>query len=224
MAEFNQYQQEYLQLKHSVNLKLDESVPTLRGEERRAALRTVSSELEEADEILDQMELEAKGKAKLMVQVRALRGEVKAWRGKVTSLSSLSDRDVLLSSAPSHSSYGLNITEDDLEDTYSTGAQRQRLLNSTATLSGTSDRLDNAHRLAAENEEIGQSVLNSLVGQRGQLEHANAELEAADTSVGRARKTIGGMIRTANRQKITIWLFNVVLAAVICLILYSKFR
>lgn len=154
-----------------------------------------------------------------MVQVRAYRQEVKAWKAKVvrlcfssslpcilppttslpqTSLSQQSDRDLLLSSSsskPSH--YGLNVTESDDEDAVSstTAQQRNRLLQSTQTLSGSSARLENSHRLAAENEEIGQSVLSGLVGQRMQLQHANEQLEEADVSVGRAGQTITKMVR-----------------------------
>ncbi|GAA5837131.1 hypothetical protein JCM11251_005262 [Rhodosporidiobolus azoricus] len=222
---FTQYSNEYLALQQVVRTKLDDDIPSLRGEERKAALRRVSNELEEADEILDQMELEAKGKAKLMVQVRAYKQEVKGWRSKITTLSSQTDRDLLLSSAPSHSAYGLNVTEDDADDLPShSAAQRNRLLQSTQTLSSSSGRLDNAHRLAAENEEIGQGVLNSLVGQRMQLSHANEQLEEADVSVGRAGRTINKMVRLAYRQRIVLWIFIVVLLALVALILYFKLR
>lgn len=167
-----------------------------------------------------------------------------------TSLSQQTDRDQLLStssSKPSH--YGLNVTESDDEDApTSAAAQRNRLLQSTQTLSGSSARLENSHRLAAENEEIGQSVLNGLVGQRMQLQHANEQLEEADVSVGRAGQTINKMVRlcvlllflslssfpsplltlflprSAGRQKLVLWLFGIVLAALIILILYFKFR
>jgi hypothetical protein len=166
-----------------------------------------------------------------------------------TSLSQQTDRDQFLStssSKPSH--YGLNVTESDDEDApTSAAAQRNRLLQSTQTLSGSSARLENSHRLAAENEEIGQSVLNGLVGQRMQLQHANEQLEEADVSVGRAGQTINKMVRlcvaflllfpfsplhlltlflprSAGRQKLVLWLFGIVLAALIILILYFKFR
>ncbi|GAA5861453.1 hypothetical protein JCM8547_006132 [Rhodosporidiobolus lusitaniae] len=220
---------EYLALKNALLVKLDEEVPSLRGEERRAAVRRVGNEIDEADEILDQLELEAKGKGKMMVQVRAYRTEVKAWKAKVSQLSRQTDRDLLLSgSSTSHSSspYGLNVTEDSADDDYSSQTQRQRdrLLQSTAVLSGSTGRLDNAQRLAAESEEIGQSVLSGLVGQRHQLVHANEQSEEADLNVGRAGRTIGQMRRLASRQKITIWLFAVVLLTLIVLILYNKFR
>lgn len=193
------------------------------AEERKAALRRVNMELDEVDEIVrapptaallhtpqqltlsrhapqvDQLELEGKGKAKLMTHVRAYKQEVKALKAKHSSLSAVSDRDLLLSSRPAHSSYPVAASDDDDDDAAGSlshsAAQRARLLQSTQTLSTSSGRLDNAHRLAAENEEIGQGVLSSLVGQRMQLVHANEQLDEADGSIDRARGTIGRMIR-----------------------------
>ncbi|BGO96911.1 vesicle transport v-snare protein vti1 [Rhodotorula toruloides] len=224
---FASYQREYLALRAALQPKLDTDIPSLRGEERKAAIRRANMELDEVDEIVDQLEHEARGKAKLMAQVRAYRQEVKGWKTRVSSLSAVSDRDILLSSRPSHQSYPLGSDDDDsdTEATLShTAAQRSRLLRSTQTLTSSSSRLDNAHRLALENEEIGQGVLGSLVGQRMQLVNANEHLEEADVSVGRAQGTIGKMIRLAYRQRIVIWLFILVLAALIGLILYLKLR
>ncbi|BGP38864.1 t-SNARE VTI1 [Rhodotorula kratochvilovae] len=225
---FTSYQQEYLQLRAALQRKLDSDVPQLRGEERKAALRRISMELDEVDEIVDQLELEGKGKAKLMTHVRAYKTEVKGLKAKASTLSAISDRDLLLSSRPAHSSYPIDGSDDE-DDAASpslshSAAQRARLLQSTQTLSTSSGRLDNAHRLAAENEEIGQGVLSSLVGQRMQLVHANEQLLEADGSIDRARGTIGRMIRLAYRQRIVIGLFIVVLLALIGLILWSKFR
>ncbi|BGP30969.1 t-SNARE VTI1 [Rhodotorula toruloides] len=224
---FASYQREYLALRAALQPKLDTDIPSLRGEERKAAIRRVNMELDEVDEIVDQLEHEARGKAKLMAQVRAYRQEVKGWKTRVSSLSAVSDRDILLSSRPSHRSYPLGSDDDDSDTEASlshTAAQRSRLLRSTQTLTSSSSRLDNAHRLALENEEIGQGVLGSLVGQRMQLVNANEHLEEADVSVGRAQGTIGKMIRLAYRQRIVIWLFILVLAALIGLILYLKLR
>ncbi|GAA5914283.1 hypothetical protein JCM8208_006300 [Rhodotorula glutinis] len=223
---FSSYQAEYLQLRTALQRKLDTDIPQLRGEERKAALRRVNMELDEVDEIVDQLELEDKGKAKLMPQVRAYKQEVKALKAKHSSLSAVSDRDLLLSSAPAHSAYQIGTSDDEDDDPSlsHSAAQRARLLQSTQTLSTSSGRLDNAHRLAAENEEIGQGVLSSLVGQRMQLVHANEQLDEADGSIDRARGTIGKMMRLANRQRIVIALFVVALAGIITLILWHKLR
>lgn len=85
--------------------------------------------------------------------------------------------------------------DDDVDTLSHSAAQRARLLQSTQTLDSSSRRLENSHRLALENEQIGQEVLGSLVGQRMQLQSANEHLEEADVSIGRASGTIKKMIR-----------------------------
>lgn len=160
----------------------------------RSALLTVACSQ------IDQMQLTAKSNAKQSMIVRSAKAQLKTWRSKLQHLESVSDRDLLLSSRPSHSAYDIGGTDDEDDGETALGStsqqQRQRLLNSTQTLNTSSNRLDNAHRLAAENEEIGQGVLNSLVGQRMQLQGANESLEEADVSVNRASRTITKMVRT----------------------------
>ncbi|GAA5961460.1 hypothetical protein JCM8115_003457 [Rhodotorula mucilaginosa] len=222
---FQGYRREFLALRSFVQGKLDNQIPALRGEERKAAIRRVNMELDEVDEIIDQLEHEGKGKAKLMAQVRAYRQEAKSWKAKATSLGTVTDRDLLLSSRPPHSSYPVEDEDDDDVDTLShSAAQRARLLQSTQTLDSSSQRLENSHRLALENEQIGQEVLGSLVGQRMQLQSANEHLEEADVSIGRASGTIKKMIRLAYRQRIVIGAFVLAFAALIALVLWRKLR
>lgn len=225
---FQGYQREYLALRSSVQGKLDNQIPTLKGEERKAAIRRVNMELDEVDEIIDQLEHEGKGKAKLMAQVRAYRQEAKSWKAKATSLGTVTDRDLLLSSRPTHSSYPFDdddgADDDDVDTLSHSAAQRARLLQSTQTLDSSSQRLENSHRLALENEQIGQEVLGSLVGQRMQLQNANEHLEEADVSIGRASGTIKKMIRLAYRQRIVIGAFVLAFAVLIALILWRKLR
>ncbi|GAA6052051.1 hypothetical protein JCM3770_002341 [Rhodotorula araucariae] len=221
---FTAYQQEYLGLRTALARKLDDDLALVRGDDRTAALRRVARDLDELDEIVDQLALEARATPKLAAQVRAYKTELKGLHAQHSRLAAVSDRDLLLASRPAHSSYPLGTDHDDDDDGDGDNAQRARLLRSTHSLGTSSARLDNAHRLAAENEEIGQGVLTSLVGQRMQLVHANDHLEEADQSIDRARGTISKMVRLAYRQRLVIGLFIAALVALIGLILWSKFR
>jgi vesicle transport through interaction with t-SNAREs protein 1 len=69
----------------------------------------------------------------------------------------ISERDQLL---------GSNAPNDLQQD------QRSRLLHGTEKLSKTSNRLDEAHRMALETEQMGISTLGDLERQRRQLEDA----------------------------------------------------
>lgn len=110
-----------------------------------------------------------------------------------SSLSAVSDRDILLSQ-PAHSSYEMDVEDDDSSFSPA-AAQRTRLLNSTNTLQTSKSRLDNAERTAAESESIGGSILDSLRGQRIQLQGANDELGDAEGSIAKAGGTLKKMIR-----------------------------
>jgi vesicle transport through interaction with t-SNAREs protein 1 len=162
---------------------------------------------------VDQMEMEAKGKAKLMIKVRSYKGEIKGFKSKVvslgadppsrisrpdyssvqTSLSAVSDRDLLLAQ-PAHSAYAVDVDEDDAAFSPA-AAQRTRLLASQQTLQKSSGRLENAERTAAESETMGGSILDQLRGQRSQLQGANDELGDAEGSIAKASSTIKKMVR-----------------------------
>lgn len=55
-------------------------------------------------------------------------------------------------------------------------------------------RLDNAHRIALETEDVGADILRNLRGQREQIEHTRDTLQHADTSIDRASGTLKKMI------------------------------
>ena len=50
-------------------------------------------------------------------------------------------------------------------------SQRTRLLAGTERLADGTQRLENAHRIALETEDVGADILRNLRGQREQIEH-----------------------------------------------------
>lgn len=185
----------------------------------------MSRELEECDEVVDQMEMESGGKAKQMAVVRSSKQRLKQYRLKLSQLSQSSDRQELLASTTGGSidaEYPVDVDESDMPST--TAKQRSRLLASQQTLEQSNGRLTNAQRLAEESEGIGATILNSLRSQGEQLRSSAARLDDADTSIGKATKTIKGMLRTKARQRIAYSALAIVLIVVIVLILWSKLR
>ena len=58
-------------------------------------------------------------------------------------------------------------------------AQRQRLLQGTATLEDGSRRLEESHRLALQTEDMGADILRDLRGQREQIENSRDTVSLA---------------------------------------------
>ncbi|CEH13851.1 vesicle transport v-snare protein vti1 [Ceraceosorus bombacis] len=218
---YSSYTSDYEQLLSSIQSTLD-SVSSAKGEARAGALRRADMEADEAEEIVAQMELEVQGmpqaiKSRYQVEMRGKKAELEGLRKRLRQAAAQSSGRDLPPSAFNGDSGDL---ESGLADTQ---AQRQRLLQGTATLEDGSRRLEDSHRLALQTEDLGADILRNLRGQREQIEHSRDTLRQADSNIDRSSRTLQQMIRRAKQQKLTMGAILAVLVLLILLILYSKF-
>ncbi|EJD41301.1 V-snare-domain-containing protein [Auricularia subglabra TFB-10046 SS5] len=209
---FSSYEQDFQQIIQSAQAKLDGEAKEQRGEQRKATLRRVDMELDEADEMVSQMEVEIHGmpaSIKSQFQARARQAKADLARLKKTARE-LSQRSELLGSRSPAA-----------DDPYNTDA-RTRLLAGTETLADGTRRLEESQRLALETEDIGTDILRNLHGQREQIEHARDTLRTADSSIDKASGTLKTMIRRMYQQRVITGAIIAVLVLVILIILYEK--
>lgn len=175
MAElFDSYASDFTQLTESITTKLDKDVASQSGEARKATLRRVEMEVEEAEEIISQMEIEINSfpnslKSTYSVKLRGYKAELdrlSASLRKSMQQSSSSNRFATSDST------GFNEDLESGRSSFDTQAQRQRLLQGTATLDDGSRRLQDSHRIALETEDLGADILRDLRGQREQIENS----------------------------------------------------
>merc|ERR1711939_213918 len=213
---YDSYEQDYKTIAASISSKLNGEAKVLKGEARKALLRRTEMELEEADEIIEQMEVEVQSvpkehKTKLQVKLRSYKAELAKHKSEVRNLLSTSDRDELLGSG------GYRDTPD-LEAGGSgsmSQAQRQRLLMGTDKLADGQRRLEESHRVALETEDLGAGILNNLRGQREQIENTRDTLYRADNSIDKASGTLKQMIRRMYQQRAITYLIIAVLVILI---------
>ncbi|KIW49661.1 hypothetical protein PV05_11318 [Exophiala xenobiotica] len=216
---FSTYEAELKLVEADVNQKLDQ-IPELTGEERKAAIRGAERALDEAKELLDQMNLEksnipTSARSKVNSRFRNHHSDIDGLTRKLKSLVD-SDRKQL---------FGDRYTDDpeggsrDLQL-----EQRQQLLSGTERLGRSSDRLRESQRVALETEQIGASTLADLHQQRNVIEHTHTNLLQSEGYVDRSVKTLRGMARRmATNRLITIAIITVLVLLIIGVI-YSKFR
>lgn len=191
---YESYEGDLKQLLDAITGKLGSpEVKEGKAEARKAVLRRVEMELEEADEIVAQMELEIQGhasKAKMQVKIRGYKAELQKRKADVRSLSTSVDRHDLLGG-------GRGTNEDNPygEGLSQAQAQRARLLAGTDKLSDGQRRLEESHRIALETETLGASTLGTLRQQREQIEGTRDTLQQADGSIDKASGTLKKMIR-----------------------------
>ena len=171
------------------------SRPPPRAEQKKAALRRVEMELDEADEMvrpaplppslralthpprpqISQMEIEINGipqslKAAYQARTRTAKADLARAKKRSKDAHTHLARSDLLSRSSSSNPNGA--TSDEPYGADGVGGDRTRLLAGTALLDDGTRRLQESQRIALETEEQGAGILRSLRGQREQIENA----------------------------------------------------
>ncbi|KAK1923651.1 hypothetical protein DB88DRAFT_511189 [Papiliotrema laurentii] len=217
-ALFENYDEDFKQLLKSLKAKLEGDVKQLQGERRKSALKKVSEELDEAEEIIAQMEVELPS---MPVSIR------QTYQGRLaTSKQALDKREVRQEAQRNDllSGPGMPNPDDPYTDDPSAFSSRTRLLAGTERLEDGSRRLDNAQRIALETEDVGADILRNLRGQREQIEHTRDTLTQADSSIDRAAGTLKKMIWKMYQQKFLSAGIIAILVILIIIVLWSKLR
>lgn len=174
---FDSYASDLQQLKEGIRQKIDRA-QSQNGEAKKSTLRRAEMELEEAEEVISQMDIEVQGfpqsvRSRYSVQIRGFKQEVQGLTKEV--------RAGLSSGAGARGGYDAAYADDDadLEAADSATANRQRLLQGTASLEDGTRRLEESNRLALETEDLGADILRDLRSQREQIENSRDTVSAS---------------------------------------------
>ncbi|KAK0206525.1 vesicle transport v-SNARE protein N-terminus-domain-containing protein [Desarmillaria ectypa] len=214
---FDSYEQDYKQLIDALRPKLEGDDKSESAEQRKATLRRAGMELDEADEMVSQMDIEIQGipqsiRAQYQNRMRDAKAELSRYKKLLKDLNSQLARTTLLLGSSGFTSsdepYGVS--------------DRTRLLAGTALLDDGTKRLQDSHRIALETEEQGADILMNLRSQREQIENSRNVLQRADSSIDRASKTLKGMIRRMYQQRVVTGAIIGVLILLIFIIAWEK--
>ncbi|KAH9473359.1 hypothetical protein Pst134EA_000431 [Puccinia striiformis f. sp. tritici] len=220
---FSSYEQEFNDLVISIRNALNVEAKNSVGEQRKAVLRRVERDYEEAEEILSQMDVELHSldralKPTISQKLKSYKAELSGFKSQIKQAYSQANPTDLNSDSPYQE-------ESDLSNsTKERQAQRERLLRSQQVLESSSNRLDSSHRIALETEELGSGILRDLRGQREQIENTRDTLREADGHLDKASNTLNKMIRRMYQQRVISGVIIAVLVLLILFILYSKFK
>ncbi|KAJ3416393.1 hypothetical protein HDV05_001961 [Chytridiales sp. JEL 0842] len=184
---FETYQKEYTTIYDSIQDKVRNAIPNATGEQRKLLVNQANRELEEADEIISQMEMEltslpAGVKVQLGPRVKQFKDDVR--RAKRDLSKSGNERDQLLAGG----SHVVDFESTSLD-------QRSRLIQGTERLQEGSRRLEEAKRVALETEAMGINTLSTLNSQREQLTRTRDTLGNADSWITKSQGVLRGMQR-----------------------------
>ncbi|RDB27214.1 Vesicle transport v-SNARE 13 [Hypsizygus marmoreus] len=215
-ALFESYELDFRHIIESVKEKLDAAGSGEQfGEQRKAALRKVEVELDDADDIVSALEIEIQGiptsiKPAYLTRLKQSKADLTRYKKLAKDIHA---RAALLARSP-------HTSDDPYGDTERT--DRERLLVGTQKLDEGKRRLKDTQRIALEAEDVGVDILRSLRAQRETLENTSNTLQRADTNIERASGTIRKMVRQMYKQRFMLSAIGVFLILLVIVILYFK--
>ncbi|MGK3745596.1 MAG: Fe2+ transport system protein B [Bacillariaceae sp.] len=196
---FQRYDEEFNTLTKQVKSKFeDNGGGGYKDEETGASTETPSNisagdMLDQCDELLQQMALEARSsetdaglKRELLVKVRNYKNEIK-------SLKDENNKRSLMSSA-TRSGVGGNGS-----------SQRQKLLQQQEMMKNQNNQLDSARRVLQETEQVALEIGEELQSNRATIESAHGRVRQVTTLTGRARRVVASMNQRAVQQKMLLY-------------------
>ncbi|XP_015110897.1 vesicle transport through interaction with t-SNAREs homolog 1A [Diachasma alloeum] len=208
------YEQQYAVLTADITAKISR-IAALTGGEKRAFSQDVDRQLEEAQELLEQMELEVRGTSGN--QRERLKSRVESHRAELKRLS----QEFQTAKKPKEDAIDMGL--DDNWDSGVTEDQRKRLLDTSERIDRTGRTLQNGYRMVLETEEIGSQVLKDLHDQRETIQRSRGRLRETDAELGRGSRLLSTMIFRSIQQRLILAAVVVVLAIVGCIVIYYSF-
>jgi len=221
-ALFDSYEQDFRQFIETIREKIEDNANDDKGEQRKSTLRRVEMELDEADEMVSQMEIEIQGipqsvRPQYHTRLQSAKADLSKYKKLLAESRSQLARAALLSSTKQsgNNAYGSS------DDPYGS-SDRTRLLAGTTLLDDGTRRLQQSQQIALETENQGADILSNLRIQREQIENSRNTLQRADIAIDRASGTLKNMVRRMYQQRVVTGAIVSVLIILIVIIVWEK--
>ncbi|XP_028936324.1 vesicle transport through interaction with t-SNAREs homolog 1A isoform X2 [Ornithorhynchus anatinus] len=213
-SDFEGYEQDFAVLTAEIIGKIGR-VPKLPPDEKKQMVTSVEKQLEEAKELLEQMDLEVR---EIPPQSRGMyASRMRSYKQEMTKLETDFKR--------SRIAYSDEVRNELLgDDGNSSENQRAHLLDNTERLERSSRRLEAGYQIAVETEQIGQEMLENLNHDREKIQRARDRLRETDANLGRSSRILTGLLRRIIQNRILIVVLAIIIVFTILMAIYLSVR
>ncbi|XP_064392253.1 vesicle transport through interaction with t-SNAREs homolog 1A-like [Halichondria panicea] len=211
-AVFETYEKQFATITADITARIGR-IPNLVGTEKKTAVGVVQGNIDEARELLEQMDLELYDAAPdvrpaLIRRVENFKRELsrlrKEFRTSQVAVGGASMRKELFGNEP--------VTSED---------HRERLLDSTSRLDKTSNRLEEGHRIVMETEQIGMDIMNNLQRDRGTIQRARSRLRETDADITQGGRIVSRIRKRIIQHKVFFIVGIIVMLLIIALLIFA---
>ncbi|XP_077205858.1 vesicle transport through interaction with t-SNAREs homolog 1A isoform X2 [Paroedura picta] len=213
-SDFEGYEQDFAVLTAEITNRIGK-VPKLLGDEKKQMVSNVEKQLEEARELLEQMELEVR---EIPPQSRGMySSRMRSYKQEMEKLEADFKR--------SRIAYSDEVRNELLgDDGNSSEIQRAHLLDNTERLERSSRRLEAGYQIAVETEQIGQEMLENLSHDREKIQRARERLRETDANLGKSSRILTGMLRRIIQNRILIVILGIIVIFAVVMVIYLSVR
>ncbi|XP_050664831.1 vesicle transport through interaction with t-SNAREs homolog 1A [Leptidea sinapis] len=183
------YEQQYSVITADITAKIGRLKVGNDADEKAVLSREIHTNFEEANDLLEQLELECRGSGSGS-RVAAYRAELKRVRDEYHA--------VLNNSAT------YNIEPDEYEEWTTANEQRRKLLDNTERLERTGKNLTEGYQIVLETEQIGSMVLQDLHHQRETIQRSRSRLRNTDEQLNRSGRLVKTMLSRALQDRAVV--------------------
>jgi vesicle transport through interaction with t-SNAREs protein 1 len=185
------------------------------GAARKATQAEAEAALQKADDVVQQMELEARSSKG--AEAKALQSRAKAYKSELSVMkTTLKQAAAAVPSAVRAELLGGSSGDEAADD------QRARLLRMGERMQQGTGKLQQAQRTILDTEAIGESILGDLRAQRETLNHATGTLQRANEGLARSGRTLAAISRRALGNKLIMWAMIALLALMVLFLGYVE--
>jgi len=181
--------------------------------------RQIQEDLKEANEILEQFELEVREipketRQKYQTKLKTYKSEMKKVEGEFQSA-----MDVVQQIKSRQELIGATVAVDMYDD-----SENSALLESSDRIERGTRRLQEANRVAIESEQIGADILSNLQKDRETINRTRARVRDTEFNLSESSRILSGMIRRALQNRVILYSIIGGLAFFILITIYIKLR
>ncbi|XP_005996310.1 vesicle transport through interaction with t-SNAREs homolog 1A isoform X1 [Latimeria chalumnae] len=216
-SDFEIYEQDFSTLTAEITSKVGK-VPKLAGEEKKQMVAIVEKQLEEARELLEQMDLEVR---EIPAQSRGMySNRMRSYKQEMEKLETDFKR--------SRIAYSDEVRNELLGDDGNSSEsqliklreERAHLLDNTERLERSSRRLEAGYQIAVETEQIGQEILENLHHDKEKIQRARERLRDTDANLGKSSRILTGMLRRIIQNRVLMFVLGVIILFTVVLAIY----
>jgi len=209
------YEHQFGQITADVVVKLG-LIQKSHGAEKKSHISAAERQLDEAQELLEQMDLEIRDlpnseRGKLMNRAKSYQTEFNNLESKLKKqkLTSLTDPTKLREELLSY---------DDSESVN----QRTRLLDNSQKLENSSRRLDVGYKVALETEQVAQGILDNLHKDRETLTRSSQRLRESNANLSKSSRVVSSMMKRILQNRLMMMFISVFLFVMLIVVIWVK--